>query len=228
MEKTLGFNLEDTLFWHALKKLIRFVMVTCSLAATGCIIYSCILRYIFHGNFYGSDEVILSFAFWLYFSGAMYGSYENSHIKADILMTMIKNLRVKDTFGLIAQLVNAVVNLILITWAANYFVWGIVKMPLTTALKIPLVIPQSAIFFGLLVMGFYHIYYLVQNTRRYLREGHFSVPQEGDYFGEAMLQKYPGSGVPSKEEAEAIRRKNEAEDEKSATAAAAEKKEDGE
>ena len=60
-------------------------MIIGSIASTGCMVYSVVLRYCFKQNFYGSDEVIMLFAFWLYFMGAVYGSYENSHIKADLL-----------------------------------------------------------------------------------------------------------------------------------------------
>ena len=105
--------------------------------ATGCIIYAVILRYIFKSNFYGSDEVILLFAFWLYFMGAVYGSYEDSHIKADLVNVYVKNIRVKDFISLIAQVIMIIVNIVLIIWAWDYFLWGLEKMPRSTGLNPP-------------------------------------------------------------------------------------------
>lgn len=191
-----SFDLTKTLFWKALLKIIRFFMVACSVISTGCIIYSVVLRYVFELNFYGSDEVILLFAFWLYYMGAVYGSYEDSHIKADLLNVYVKNLRVKDGINLFAQLLTSAVNIILLVWAGEFFLWGLEKMPATTALKIPLVLPQSAIFFGLLLMAFYHIYYLQRNMRCYFKRGYFSVPQDGDYVSEKLKEKFPDSSAP--------------------------------
>lgn len=193
------FCLEETLFWNALKKGIRAMMILCSIICTGCILYSVILRYIFKGNFYGSDEVILIFALWLYFSGAVHGSYENSHIKADILTATVKNLRIKDAVGLVGQVINAVVNAVLAGWAVNYLLWGLAKMPLSTALKIPLVIPQSAVCVGLVMMLFYHVYYLQKNVRLFWKTGYFSEPQDGDYITSELKAKYPGAQAPVKE-----------------------------
>ncbi|NLL18251.1 MAG: TRAP transporter small permease [Clostridia bacterium] len=195
-----GFEITKTRFWKLLLVLIKYMMILCSVAATGCIIYSVVLRYIFKKNFYGSDEVILLFAFWLYFMGAVYGSYENSHIKADLLNVYVKNIRIKDFFNLIAQVIMIAVNLVLITWSWDFFLWGLEKMPRTTGLKIPLVIPQSAVFFGMLLMAFYHIVHFIRNVFSYIKFGYFSTPQYGDYMTAAAKAKFPQAAVPLKHE----------------------------
>lgn len=196
-----SFSLDKTLFWKILLWIIRIVMVSCSTAVTLVIVYSCVLRYFFGGNFYGSEDVILLFAFWLYFIGAAHGSFENSHIKADLISVYVRDLRKKDFLGLLALFLTIVVNFILLYWAWNYFLWGLDKMALSTALKIPLVITQSAIFFGLLLMGFYHIYYFQRNLRLYIRKGYFTTPQDGDFLSQKAIEKYGASAVPTKEEA---------------------------
>jgi len=196
------FDVTKTRFWKFLLVLVKYLMVACSIIATGCIIYAVILRYIFKSNFYGSDEVILLFAFWLYFMGAVYGSYEDSHIKADLVNVYVKNIRVKDFISLIAQVIMIIVNIVLIIWAWDYFLWGLEKMPRSTGLKIPLVIPQSAIFFGFLLMVFYHIVHFIRNTYRYFHFGYYSVPQYGDYISAAAKKKFPQAEIPLKEEVE--------------------------
>ncbi len=184
--------------------LVKYVMILCSIVSTGCLVYSTILRYIFKSNLYGSDEIILLFAFWLYFMGAVYGSYEDSHIKADLVTVYVKNIRIKDFITLIAQVIMILVNIIVITWAWDYFMWGLEKMPLSTALKIPLVIPQSAVFFGLLLMAFYHIVYFIMNVYHYINFGYYSVPQAGDYMTAATKAKFPQANVPLKEDIKAL------------------------
>jgi len=197
---TSNIDITKTYPWKILIGLVKYVMILCSVISTGCIIYSVVLRYIFKSNFYGSDEIILMFAFWLYFMGAVYGSYEDSHIKADLLNVYVKNIRIKDFLNLIAQVIMIVVNAILITWAWDYFMWGLEKMPLSTGLKIPLVIPQSAVFFGLLLMALYHIAHFIRNAYRYVHFGYYSVPQYGDYMTAASKARFPQAAVPLKEE----------------------------
>ena len=194
------FDLTQTAGWTVFQNVIKVVMITGSVCSTVLMAYSVILRYVFKGNFYGSDEVIMLFAFWLYFMGAAYGSFENSHIKADLLNVYIKNMRTKDAVALVAQVLTIVVNTIVLVWAWRYFQMELSKGGLSTALKIPLVIPKSAVFFGFLFMEFYHVYYFIHNLGLYHRNGYFSEPQDGDYVTARFKTKYPDSGAPTKEE----------------------------
>ena len=195
-----SFDLTQSLAWKGLSEVIRWLMIACSVISTGCMVYSVVLRYVFKGNFYGSDEVIMLFAFWLYFMGAVYGSFENSHIKADLLNVYIKNMRKKDAVALLGQLLTIVVNTIVLVWAIRYFGAEIAKGGLSTALKIPLVIPKSAVFFGFLLMEFYHVVYFIKNTLTFVRKGYFSEPQDGDYVSDALKAKFPECSAPTKAE----------------------------
>ena len=200
-----SFDLTQSKGWKGLSEIIRWLMIACSVISTGCMVYSVILRYVFKGNFYGSDEVIMLFAFWLYFMGAVYGSYENSHIKADLLNVYIKNMRKKDAVALLGQILTIVVNTIVLVWAVRYFGGEVAKGGLSTGLKIPLVIPKSAVFFGFLLMEFYHVVYFIKNTMAFVRKGYFSEPQDGDYVTEAFKAKFPESTAPLKAEVEAAK-----------------------
>lgn len=195
------FDLTQTAFWNILQNIVKVIMIIGSVVSTAAMCYSVILRYVFKANFYGSDEVIMLFAFWLYFMGAVYGSYEDSHIKADLLNVYIKNLRTKDILALVAQVLTIIVNTIVLIWAFRYFQMEIRKWGLSTALKIPLVIPKSAVFFGFLLMEFYHVYYLIHNFLLFRRNGHFSEPHKGDYVSDKVRERYPNINVPSKAEA---------------------------
>ena len=195
METKFGTQFENTGFWKILKCLIEWLMIICSVGCSGVIIISTIMRYF----------LILIFAFWLYFMGAAYGSYENSHIKADIVASLAKNIRRKDLLSLLAQAVLVIVNFVLITWAIPYLTDAIVRMPSTTALSIPLFIPRIAILLGLVLMEFYHVYYLIKNFVNFRRIGYFSEPNDYDFFPRSLMEKYPNTGLPDKEEMEARR-----------------------
>ena len=74
METKFGTKFENTGFWKILKCLIEWLMIICSVGCSGVIVISTIMRYFLTKNWYGADEIILMFAFWLYFMGAAYGS----------------------------------------------------------------------------------------------------------------------------------------------------------
>lgn len=201
----MSHSLQDAIFWRSIVKIMRIAMVICSAATTGCILVAVVMRYILKSNFYGSDEIILVFAFWLYFMGAAYGSYENSHIKADLLNMYIKNMHYKDMLNLIAQMLTVLVNVVLMVWACQFMLWAWEKNPLTTALKIPILIPRSAIFIGLALMLFYHVYYLIVNFRSLLRYGYFSTQNDGDYISQNFRDRDPECRIPTKAELEALK-----------------------
>lgn len=198
------FDLNQTLFGKALITIVKWLMITGSVVSTACMVYAVIKRYVFAGNFYGSDEIIMLFAFWLYFMGAVYGSFEDTHIKADLLNVYIKNMHVKDGVALLAQVATVVVNTIVLIWATRYFFGEIAKWGLSTSLKIPLVIPKSAVYFGFLLMEFYHVYYLIRNAMQYFKNGYYTEPRPGDYVTQKVKEKY-NCAVPTKEEIMAAR-----------------------
>lgn len=195
------FRLDETMFWKGLLVFVRIAMIVCSVVTTTVIIIGCIMRVIFHTDFYGIDDIILLFAFWLYFMGAVHGSYENSHIKADIVPALMKNLRLKDIIGLIAQVILIIVSIILLVWAWNYFLAGVIEMPRTTALKIPYAIPRFAIFLGMLIMSFYHIFYFYRNVKKFRQQGYYSDPNEFDFLPDNIQKRYPNSGIMTKDKA---------------------------
>ena len=198
-------SLKDTAIWKLLLKVIRFVIVVCSIMSTATILAAVFMRYVLGSNFYGSDEIILLFAFWLYFIGAAHGSYENSHIKADLMKMYIKNMRVKDAIGLLAEFATVLVNTVVLVWATEMLIWSLEKNPLTTSLKIPISISHSAIFLGMLFMELYHVYYFVCNLRKYCKEGYYTEPAEGDYVSDAIKAKYPACTAPTKAELKALK-----------------------
>ena len=200
-----GAKFEASAFWKGLKAVVEWAMIICSVCCSGVLIISTFMRYCMSKNWYGSDEIILIFAFWLYFMGAIYCSYEDSHIKADIVSSLVKNVRTKDAVALVAGVILVVINAVLIVCAFPYLMDGILRMPRTTSLKIPLWIPRLAIMLSLILMEFYHVYYLIKHFVQYFTDGYFSTPNEYDYFPEKLMTKYPNTGLPTKAQAEAER-----------------------
>ena len=166
------FDLEQTLFWKILYKSIRILLVITGFMTMALIITGVYYRYILKTNFFGGEEVIIAFAFWLYFVGAMHGSCERSHIKADMIKNYVKNVRVRDGITIVASLIACIVCLAFTKWGLDYVLWDLKMMPRSTALKIPMLVPHSAIFIGYVLMTFYNIYYLQKNARAYFSKSY--------------------------------------------------------
>jgi len=180
-EKTkTRFDLEQTLFWRGLRTTLRVLLVFSAIATMLLVAAGIFFRYILQMNFFGGEEIIITVGFWLYFLGAMYGSLEKSHIKADMVNNFVKNKRVREGINLIAAMVACFVCIVFTIWGFEFLMWDIAMMPRTTALRIPLAIPRSAIFIGYVVMTFYHLYYLQKDMRAYFSSENYTPNTEGD------------------------------------------------
>ncbi len=121
-----------------------------------------ILRYIFHLNLFGMDEIILCFVFWFYFFGGVNGSREDSQIRADVVTILIKNKKIKWGLRIFTRLIEIAVLCFLVVMAIGLFITNCQRMPTTQGLKIPYIIPQFAIVVGFVLMLMYDTGHLLK------------------------------------------------------------------
>ena len=121
------------------------------------------LRYVFGSPLFGVEELITMIAMWMYFLGAAYGAYERSHIKAELVHLWFKKPRSLAVINSIGSFITVVLSLIMVSWSYPYFVWGIQEGEMSQALLLPMVLSQSAVFFGAILMSIYFIAELVDN-----------------------------------------------------------------
>lgn len=152
----------------------RIILMATSLLCVGIVAIGVFTRYIFHVDFYGQEELITLFATWLYWIGGAYASYDNSHIQADILNTMVKRPKVLFILNIINLAVTIVVLVIFSKWSFDYTIQCIAINSVTTGLKIPMVTSQCALFVGFLLM-FIHT---IINFVIYLRKGVGAVAEQ--------------------------------------------------
>ncbi len=127
-----------------------------------------ILRYWFQADLFADEEWILMIAFWVYFLGGAMGSYENTHVKADFLLSIIHNPKTKWMINNAVVLIEVIVGLVLCYWAflmlneelQNYPNWQ-----RTTGLGLPFFIPKLGIFLGFVFMTFYTSLHLYSHFR---------------------------------------------------------------
>ena len=131
-------------------------------------------------DFRGYEEFLIAFAFWLYMFGTAHGSFENSHITADILSIVLKEGLAKDILDMIKYILTLAIGIMFLTWAVELVQWTIVMGTKTPTWRIPMTIPQSSILFGLACASFYNAVRLYNEIRlivqKYRKKENAAIP----------------------------------------------------
>src|SRR5699024_6417045 len=103
--------------------------------------------------------------FWLYFLGAAYASrIKNYHIQADLISSYMTSEIGLKIIQLITSLVTCVTAVIMTYWSFEFFQNSLLSGSKTPALKIPLYVSHSSVFFGFLIMTLYFIMHLINDV----------------------------------------------------------------
>jgi TRAP-type C4-dicarboxylate transport system permease small subunit len=151
--------------WNLLVSLQRYFLIVGGCVITVLIFTEVMLRYVFVSPLFGIEELIVFIAMWLYFIGASLGAYERSHIKADVIHIWVKKPRSMAIVHTINSVITVALSAILVSWCYHYFLFGIEKGGQTPALRLPVVLSQSAVFAGAILMTIYFFVELVENVR---------------------------------------------------------------
>ena len=130
----------------------------------GCIVmaftffFVVIVRYGFESDLFAYEEWLLIVCFWLYFIAAAIGTWEGSHVHADLLNFVIVDPAKRRLRALAITAIEFVVTAALVYWSILMMIEEIGDYPgwqTTIALQIPFFVPRAAIFVGFVLMGFY-------------------------------------------------------------------------
>jgi TRAP-type C4-dicarboxylate transport system permease small subunit len=130
----------------------RTILIICNLAIMIIVVAAFLARYLFAVDFYGAEEILMIFAFWLYFIGGAIGSYERSHIEADFISAWLGDTAAARALGFLRDTIEIVVLFVLTYWSFLLVKFSIERWPITPGWKIPLLVPQSAITVGFVLM----------------------------------------------------------------------------
>ena len=150
-----------------LLKIERFILMVVPILVMLLLVTSVVMRYIFKMDLFGIEELMAIVAMWMYMIGAAYASYENSHIRADILETFIQNPKTKALFKIIENIIVLIVLVPFVYWGLQYASWNIASGNKTAFWKLPMLLSQIPITIGLILMLIYTIIHLIKITRRY-------------------------------------------------------------
>ena len=164
---------------RALQGLVRAMLsfksvlvVIAFLIMAGTFFFVVIVRYGFEGDLFAYNEWLLMVCFWLFFMGGALGTYEGSHINADLLDFFTEDQRLRWLRKLVVTAIEVGVSVALVYLAVLMIYDEIESYPnlaVTPALKIPFLIPRGGILVGLLMMSFYsalHLYALIKTRPR--------------------------------------------------------------
>lgn len=154
-------RIEDFLLWRILLKIERAILVICSVVAILTVVVSVLLRYIFKSDLYGLEEIVTIIAMWLYFLGGVYGSYENSHIKADILSVYVTSEKKLRVLRMLSLVISAAASVMLAKWGIDYMLWSIKIGGETVSLHLPMLLSRIPLTICFVFMSFYSIFHLI-------------------------------------------------------------------
>ncbi|RKL64800.1 hypothetical protein CR203_24350 [Salipaludibacillus neizhouensis] len=140
-----------------LVKVQKGIMIISSILILIGLFLSVCLRYVFKIDLFGIEELLLIPIFLLYFIGAAQGSYEKSHITADILESYVKSGKIKAWNRLVTSVVVLIVCLIITFWNSQYIFWSFNNGGNTSGYQIPLFIPHGTVLIGFILMSFYSL-----------------------------------------------------------------------
>jgi TRAP-type C4-dicarboxylate transport system permease small subunit len=134
---------------------MKTIIIVVTVMATTTMFLQVITRYVFEISISGLDELTGHTAVWLYLMGAAYGTYDRSHIKADMMHLFIKNQRILNGIRALSTAVAVVISSYMTVWSYGYVKWSILKHEVTPTLQIPTVWFQISILVGAALMVIY-------------------------------------------------------------------------
>lgn len=147
-----------------LMKVFNTIMFIASGLVCGMIIVGAFMRYILHKDFYGSEELILLAAFWMYYIGSAVATYEDSHISADLIRSSLKSEKALAVQKFLVTIVSLFLFLILSKWSYDFIMWSIDKGATTAVYKFPMVYSQASLLFTFVLSSIYTVMHLVKSV----------------------------------------------------------------
>ena len=152
--------------WEFLLKFQRFVLIVSSLFVVASIVLTVILRYIFKTDLYGLEEIVVIFAFWLYFMGGSYGSYTGTHITADLVSVFFPEGKLKSSVIAFSSTITFLFSLLFSWWGLDFFMFGVKMSARTPVWRIPMVVSYTAVFLGMVLMTFYFFLAFLEDIKK--------------------------------------------------------------
>ena len=164
------------MLWIFLRKAENFIMVTSTIILVALVITQVALRYIFKLPLMGVEELATMTGFWMYMIGAASGARERNHIRADLIHSIVKNVRVYETIQSAVTFVTFILACVMTNWCWNYVTWSLKAGEVSPALMIPMVFSQMSLLVSAALMAFYFFIEFIDHLRRAAGYPYLTLP----------------------------------------------------
>ena len=152
------------------------VMFVSSLGLAAILSIVTFYRYVLEADLNAYDEVVTLIAFWLYFTGAAYGAYNNTHVSADVVNAYAPEGPIRNALVFLRDLITVAVAALFTWYGYDFFMFGYlgplgigVAIPKTAVHKIPFWTSYLPIFGGLIIMTIYFFRNLCLSTKALIK-----------------------------------------------------------
>ncbi len=152
-------------------KIQEYICIVTGVIVCLLIVAAAFMRYVLAKDFYGSEELILLTAFWLYFMGSSLAARDDTHINADMTSLFVKNEKIKEKIALIKYILSFLISILTTKWSFGYILWSMSLNPKTNVLKIPLTLSQIPILISFVLMDIYLFGYIIKTLKKIKGEG---------------------------------------------------------
>lgn len=154
-----------------LNKINEHILIITGVIVCLTIFVNAMLRYIVHTEIFGNEELIMFFAFWLYFIGSAVAARDNSHINANMMSLISTNPKFLKTMDIIKNVLSLAICLLVTYWCGSYVAWSGSMHAQSNIYRIPNVIAQFPIFLSFFLWDCYLIRDIVASVRNFGKDG---------------------------------------------------------
>lgn len=156
-------SLERVKAWRWLHQAVGWAATIGLILTVALVFCTVLMRYVFKLNIYGSDELITLVTMWMYFFGAIYCSFEESHLQGDLLSTFWRKGWHWKGQKLFIYGFSILVLGYWCVWGSGWMQDCFASNRRTTGLHIPFWANQLPIVVGLYGMILFSIYHFIRN-----------------------------------------------------------------
>lgn len=140
-----------------------------SLSITAIMCVQVFIRYFLKGNLTGMEDYIYFFLMWMVFVGAGVAVFDNTHLRSDTLIVLIKNKRFLNKALMVVDFVEIVLYLVFLCFSYLYILDCLAIPGKTRIWKIPNLVGQASVLYGAILIAAFGIYVYIKNTKKRIR-----------------------------------------------------------
>lgn len=140
------------------------------------VLFQILMRFVPAFYFGGVEESTLLCATYLYFVGMAYVTYEDSHVRCDVLRTTVKNPLTLKYLGIASLLMSICVAGVYSYLAFEHCYYVAAAKQVTVALRAPRIIFMASVLLGFGVTSLFLLFYIVKEIKSLIIEKRRGAP----------------------------------------------------